>query len=190
MYTGGAMRKFILSGIMAALLSGCAGTGSKTPEAPWGFTWGQTPAELKALNLDDFDCTKTRDGGQLCSSLASPEVEKQFFMMVFSPEGQKLNAISRFGVWSHDQAALLSEYDSVNAEMEKTYGKPAGINEEYDRKTPFLAKVAKGKIGQFKRKYESEDTEVVVGVVSNANLVQINDEKDVTYTVLTMYTLK
>ena len=64
MYTGGAMRKFILSGIMAALLSGCAGTGSKTPEAPWGFTWGQTPAELKALNLDDFDCTKTRDGGQ------------------------------------------------------------------------------------------------------------------------------
>lgn len=117
------MRKFILSGIMAALLSGCAGTGSKTPEAPWGFTWGQTPAELKALNLDDFDCTKTRDGGQLCSSLASPEVEKQFFMMVFSPEGQKLNAISRFGVWSHDQAALLNEYDKVNAEMEKIYGK-------------------------------------------------------------------
>ena len=82
------MRKFILSGIMAALLSGCAGTGSKTPKHPEGFTWGTNARRIKALNLDDFDCTKTRDGGQLCSSLASPEVEKQFFMMVFSPEGQ------------------------------------------------------------------------------------------------------
>lgn len=52
------MRKFILSGIMAALLSGCAGTGSKTPEAPWGFTWGQTPAELKALNLEILTAQK------------------------------------------------------------------------------------------------------------------------------------
>ncbi|OBU11434.1 hypothetical protein AYY17_01490 [Morganella psychrotolerans] len=184
------MRKFIISGIMAVLLSGCAGSGSNTPDAPYGFKWGQTPEELSELNLNELDCTETSDGGKLCSSLESPDIKKQFFMTVFSPEGKGLNGISRFGLWSRDQTVLLSEYDKINAEMEAQYGQPEGINEEYDRNTPFLEKIAKGKIGQFKRKYEKEGVEIVVGIVSNANLVRIIDENDLTYTVLTMYTLK
>lgn len=121
------MVKGILIVLLAFVVSGCH---SNKLEAPYGFTWGQTPDDLKRLNLKGLQCTEFQESGALCSTTNSPKIKGRLFLLMFSREENTLMLISAQGKDSRDQAVILAEYDEINQKMYEKYGLPKKLSSD------------------------------------------------------------
>ncbi|WP_272691167.1 hypothetical protein [Providencia sp. PROV132] len=82
------MNKGILFTLILVFASGCT---TKKLDAPYGFKWGQTPVDIKKLNLKGLQCTEFEEGGALCSSENSPQIANKLFLLMFSREKKYIN---------------------------------------------------------------------------------------------------
>ncbi|WP_369311572.1 hypothetical protein [Providencia rettgeri] len=180
------MRKGILITLCAFLFVGCS---TNTLEAPYGFKWGQTTADLKQLNLVGLQCTEFQESGALCSTPNTPTVKGGLFLLMFSREENTLMLISAQGKSSRDQEAILAEYDEINQKMYEKYGLPKQTVERYKRDTFFLDKISDDETTPFKRVYEQNGMQIMVGIVSNSHFKKIHDKKEIIYSVMTIHNL-
>lgn len=180
------MIKRILITLLVFVLAGCS---SNKLEAPYGFKWGQTPADLKRLNLVGLQCTEFQESGALCSTPNTPTVKGRMFLLMFSREENTLMLISAQGKDSRDQGVILAEYDEINQRMYEKYGIPKKTIERYKRDSFFLDKISDDETTPFKRVYEHNGMQIMVGIVSNSHFKKIHDKKDIIYSVMIIYNL-
>ncbi|HGN1705254.1 TPA: hypothetical protein ACKRTE_001085 [Providencia rettgeri] len=180
------MIKGILTTLLIVLLTGCS---TNKLGAPYGFQWGQTPDDLKKLRLKGLQCTEFQEGGALCSVVGSPQVKNRLFLLMFSREENRLMLISAQGKDSRDQAVILAEYDEINQKMYELYGLSKQTIERYKRDTFFLDKISGDETTPFKRVYEKDGVQIMVGIVSNSHFRKIHDRKDIIYSVMIIHNL-
>lgn len=180
------MIKRILITLLVFVLAGCS---SNKLEAPYGFKWGQTPADLKRLNLVGLQCTEFQESGALCSTPNTPTIKGRMFLLMFSREENTLMLISAQGKDSRDQGVILAEYDEINQRMYEKYGIPKKTIERYKRDSFFLDKISDDETTPFKRVYEHNGMQIMVGIVSNSHFKKIHDKKDIIYSVMIIYNL-
>lgn len=180
------MIKGILLTLILVLASGCT---TKKLDAPYGFKWGQTPVDIKKLHLKGLQCTEFEEGGALCSSENSPQIANKLFLLMFSREKNTLMLVSSQGKDSRDQSAILAEYDVINQKMFEAYGLPKQTIERYKRDIYFLDKISDDETTPFKRVYEKNGMQIMVGIVSNAHFRKIHDKKDIVYSVMVIHNL-
>lgn len=180
------MNKGILFTLILVFASGCT---TKKLDAPYGFKWGQTPVDIKKLNLKGLQCTEFEEGGALCSSENSPQIANKLFLLMFSREKNTLMLVSSQGKDSRDQSVILAEYDAINQKMFEAYGLPKQTIEGYKRDIYFLDKISDDETTPFKRVYEKNGMQIMVGIVSNAHFRKIHDKKDIVYSVMVIHNL-
>lgn len=180
------MIKGILLTLILVLASGCT---TKKLDAPYGFKWGQTPVDIKKLHLKGLQCTEFEEGGALCSSENSPQIANKLFLLMFSREKNTLMLVSSQGKDSRDQSVILAEYDAINQKMFEVYGLPKQTIERYKRDIYFLDKISDDETTPFKRVYEKNGMQIMVGIVSNAHFRKIYDKKDIVYSVMVIHNL-
>lgn len=180
------MIKGILITLWVVLIAGCT---AHKQNAPYGFEWGQTPDDLKRLHLKRLQCTEFQDGGALCSALSSPQMTDRLFLLMFSRENNTLMLVSSQGKESRNQSVILAEYDAINQQMFETYGLSKQTIERYKRDSFFLDKISDDESTPFKRVYEKEGMQIMVGIVSNAHFRKIHDRKDIIYSVMVIHNL-
>ncbi|MGG4607367.1 hypothetical protein [Providencia sp. Me31A] len=180
------MIKGILTILFIVLVTGCT---TNKLDAPYGFKWGQTPDDLKKLHLKELQCTEFQEGGALCSVAGSPHVSNRLFLLMFSREENRLMLISAQGKDSRNQEVILAEYDEINQKMYKLYGLPKQTIERYKRDTFFLDKISDDETTPFKRVYEKNGMQIMVGIVSNAHFRKIHNKKDIIYSVMIIHNL-
>ncbi|WP_272571471.1 hypothetical protein [Providencia sp. PROV254] len=180
------MNKGILFTLILVFASGCT---TKKLDAPYGFKWGQPPVDIKKLNLKGLQCTEFEEGGALCSSENSPQIANKLFLLMFSREKNTLMLVSSQGKDSRDQSVILAEYDAINQKMFEAYGLPKQTIERYKRDIYFLDKISDDETTPFKRVYEKNGMQIMVGIVSNAHFRKIHDKKDIVYSVMVIHNL-
>ncbi|HEM8210309.1 hypothetical protein ABN228_14845 [Providencia rettgeri] len=180
------MNKGILFTLILVFASGCT---TKKLDAPYGFKWGQTPVDIKKLNLKGLQCTEFEEGGALCSSENSPQIANKLFLLMFSREKNTLMLVSSQGKDSRDQSVILAEYDAINQKMFEAYGLPKQTIERYKRDIYFLDKISDDETTPFKRVYEKNGMQIMVGIVSNAHFRKIHDKKDIVFSVMVIHNL-
>ncbi|MBN4865353.1 MULTISPECIES: hypothetical protein [Providencia] len=180
------MIKGILITFFVLVLAGCS---TNKLDAPYGFKWGQTPADVKRLNLVGLQCTEFQENGALCSTPNTPTVKGRMFLLMFSREENTLMLISAQGKDSRDQGVILAEYDEINQKMYEKYGIPKKTIERYKRDSFFLDKISDDETTPFKRVYEQNGMQIMVGIVSNSHFKKIHNKKDIIYSVMTIYNL-
>ncbi|MBG5929209.1 hypothetical protein [Providencia rettgeri] len=180
------MIKGILFTLILVLASGCT---TKKLDAPYGFKWGQTPEDIKKLQLKGLQCTEFQEGGALCSSANSPQIANKLFLLMFSREKNTLMLVSSQGKDSRDQSVILAEYDAINQKMFEVYGLPKQTIERYKRNVYFLDKISDDETTPFKRVYEKDGMQIMVGIVSNAHFRKIHNKKDIVYSVMVIHNL-
>lgn len=180
------MNKGILFTLILVFASGCT---TKKLDAPYGVKWGQTPVDIKKLHLKGLQCTEFEEGGALCSSENSPQIANKLFLLMFSREKNTLMLVSSQGKDSRDQSVILAEYDAINQKMFEAYGLPKQTIERYKRDIYFLDKISDYETTPFKRVYEKNGMQIMVGIVSNAHFRKIHDKKDIVYSVMVIHNL-
>ncbi len=77
---------------------------------------------------------------------------------------------------SRDQSVILAEYDAINQKMFEVYGLPKQTI-EHKRNVYFLDKISDDETTPFKRVYEKDGMQIMVGIVSNAHFRKIHNKK-------------
>ncbi|MEY1578881.1 hypothetical protein P2E05_12205 [Providencia stuartii] len=150
------MKKIMITALLALFLSGC----DNSPPAPYGFKWGQSMEEVKALNLEGVsECS-----GITCVLSDTPDNTKGKTVIIFDHELGLVQVVHSEELEKVNKNIVLDRFSSVESKLALVYGEPVSkiirIDNEYD----FFACLDKLGCSTIKSEYEKEGYKASVSI--------------------------
>ncbi|MEQ4640080.1 hypothetical protein ABN072_02215 [Providencia rettgeri] len=145
------MKKIMITALLALFLSGC----DNSPPAPYGFKWGQSMEEVKALNLKDTTCYSSS-----CFFKQTPDKNNNFTTMAIFDDKKGLFYISHvddLNIEGITRKEVLQRFEVASKKLEEKFGKPINSVSKIDDEINFVACLEEQNCSDISQEYDNEN---------------------------------
>ncbi|HHR6141156.1 TPA: hypothetical protein ACS72N_001440 [Providencia alcalifaciens] len=148
------MKKIMITALLALFLSGC----DNSPPAPYGFKWGQSMEEVKALNLKG-NCNIVT-----CTLTNTPDGTKGKTVLMFHDDLGLVQVLNSQETEKTSKQAIMNVFNRTGNELKSIYGDPVEKTTKVNDELDFIGCLEKIGCSEISEKYNKNGYQAYITV--------------------------